>query len=275
MSPGADDAVPFPRRVGHAVLRAGDVGLRLLGVRQSQERISADAQRYWAEVGAGQAPSQPDQYHWRGGSVIDDDRFLRLGREHLELFDRLATTVGGRERLGRVLEWGVGGGANAVAFAPRADEFVAVDVLPASPPECARQVAATCSTPVIEQVVRVDDPEAVLTGHRGSCDLFLCTYVIEVMPGQEYVRRLLRIATDLLVPGGLAFLHFRYDGGGVRDRTRRYGYRLNPATMTTFRVERFWTTAQEVGLEPLVMTLVPHNDLDERYAFVLLRRPEN
>lgn len=45
--------------------------------------------------------------------------------------------------------------------------------------------------------------------------------------------------------------------------------------MTTFRVERFWTTAQEVGLEPLVMTLVPHNDLDERYAFVLLRRPEN
>lgn len=263
-----------PRAVA-AALRAGDVALRLLRFRQSEARLAADARRYWvgdaAADGAGLA-ADADEYHWRGGTVIDDDRFERLGREHLELFDRLAATLGGRERLGRVLEWGAGGGANARAFAPRADEFVALDVVPAAPPACAREVAAVCATPVVECVVELDDPEAALTAVPAPCDLVLCTYVVELLPSPAYARRVLAIAARLLRPDGLAFVQFRYDDGATRHATRRYGYRLNPATTTSFRVEEFWALAADVGLEPQVMTLVPRNDLDERYAYVLLRR---
>ena len=63
-----------------------------------------------------------------------------VGRGHLELFDRLARVVERKEQLGTVVEWGCGGGANAVSFAPRCSSFVGVDISQDSLDECARQV---------------------------------------------------------------------------------------------------------------------------------------
>lgn len=190
----------------------------------------------------------------------------------MALFDRLAATMGGREHFGRVVEWGAGGGANAVAFAPRADEFVAVDVAAASLPECARQVGAVCATPVTPVLAQVGDPEAALDEIPVPCDLFLCLYVLELVPGPEYGLRLMRLAAEALREGGLAFAQIKYDDGSLITRSRRRGYRRNPAAMTTYRIEQFWVAMQGLGLVPEVVSLVPENDLDQRYAYFLLRR---
>jgi SAM-dependent methyltransferase len=241
-----------------------------LGLRQSEDRLIADAAEYWADR---DDPQWSDHSHWRGGSIIDQGRFEEIGAEHLALFDRLAATVGGAPDLGHVVEWGVGGGANAVHFAPRAREFVAVDVNPDSPAEAARLVAETCSTPVSELVVDVADPESI-RGHlpAGTIDLFVCLYVLELVPSPAYGLRLMRLAAELLRPGALAFVQIKYSAGRSAIAPPRRNYRFFNAKMTTYRLDEFWTAMEGIDLQPLVMTLVPENALDHRYGYLLLRR---
>jgi glutamine synthetase len=56
-----------------------------------------------------------------------------------------------------------------------------VDVAGASVAECGHQVAAVCDTPYRPVVTDVDRPERVVGDlGAGSCDVFLCFYVMEV-----------------------------------------------------------------------------------------------
>jgi len=257
------------RRVRWRVREETDRALCALRVHQSEPRIIADAERYWSDE---DDPQWRDQSHWRGGRVIDEARFAQLGAEHLALFDQLVAGIGGRASLGRVLDWGCGGGANAVAFAPRASEYVAVDVTESSLHECRRQLAAVVDTPPVEVPITVGEPEAALAALPGPVDLFLCLYVLELVPTPEYGLRLLRIAQQALRPGGLAFIQIKYDEGTLDTRAKRRDYRRHCASMTTYRIADFWTGVDAIGLTPLVMTLVPRNGLDRRYAYLLLER---
>ncbi|PVZ03948.1 class I SAM-dependent methyltransferase [Actinomycetospora cinnamomea] len=244
--------------------------LGAVGARHTEGRLIADAAEYWADR---DDPRWSDQSHWRGGSVIDRERFDAIGAEHLALFDRLAATVGGAPDLGCVLEWGVGGGANAVHLAPRAQRFIALDINPDSPAEASRRIAETCATPVTEVVVDVGAPETV-RDHvpAGSVDLVVCLYVLELVPSPEYGLRVMRLAAELLRPGGLAFVQIKYSTGSASTTSPRRNYRYFHANMTTYRLEEFWTAMEGVGLRPLVMTLVPENTLDRNYGYLLLQR---
>jgi hypothetical protein len=85
-----------------------------IGLRQSESRLSADSQAYWA---APPTDSSKARSHWRDAhSFAANDRWHGIGRKHREMFDRAARTVGRPGPMGRVLEWGCGGGANAVHF---------------------------------------------------------------------------------------------------------------------------------------------------------------
>ncbi|WP_433783403.1 class I SAM-dependent methyltransferase [Actinomycetospora sp. CA-101289] len=244
--------------------------LGAVGARHSEQRLIADAAEYWSDRSD---PQWNDQSHWRNGSIIHAERFDAIGAEHLALFDRLAASLGGVPDLGCVLEWGVGGGANAVHLAPRADRLVAVDVNPDSPAEAARQVGATCATPVTELVVDVAEPEAVREHlPAGSVDLFVCLYVLELVPSPEYGLRLMELAAELLRPGGLAFVQIKYSTGSTSTAPSRRNYRYFNANMTTYRLDEFWTAMAGTGLSPVVMTLVPENALDRNYGYLLLQR---
>ena len=109
--------------------------------------------------------------------------------------------------LTRVVEWGCGGGANAVHFAPRSDEFIGVDVVADTLAECTRQVAAVCETPFTPVLVEVADPEKALAEIGGNCDLFTSFYAFELIPTPEYGVGILRIAFETLAPGGAALIH--------------------------------------------------------------------
>ena len=259
------------RRAHRIATGAPDTVMRALGVAQPEDRIIAEAADYW---GDDSDPTWRDNSHWCDGDVVDRARFGAIGAEHLATFDSLAASLGGRAQLGTVVEWGAGGGANAVAFAPRAEHYVAVDVAPSSPPECRRQVEAICATPVTEVVTTVADPEAGLAALPGPADLFLCLYVLELVPTPEYGMRLMALAREALRPGGLAFVQIKYDDGTLAGRARRRDYRRHCANMTTYRIQDFWTGVRDLVLVPRTMTLVPENALDQNYAYLLLQRAE-
>jgi hypothetical protein len=105
---------------------------------------------------------------------------------------------------------GIGWGANAVHFAPWCDEFTAVDLSMDTVEECARQVEQATDTPVRTVVLDPENPERALRSLGGPCDLFVCLYVLELVPSPEYGLRVMRIAHSALAPGGSAFVQIKY-----------------------------------------------------------------
>ena len=43
--------------------------------------------------------------------------------------------------------------------------------------------------------------------------------------------------------------------------------------MTSYPIAAFWQLAADCGLRPVSVELVPRDELDERYAYFVLRRP--
>jgi polysaccharide pyruvyl transferase WcaK-like protein/SAM-dependent methyltransferase len=245
--------------------------LATVGAVQGEARIAGDAQAYWTESDGKRWRSES---HWRDADAFAaNDVWSAIGRRHLEMVESGARSLGVEPRWDRVLEWGCGGGANAVHFAPRAGEFIGVEVSAETVAECGRQVAAVCDTPFRPVLVDVADPESAVEQVGGPVDLFLCTYVFELIPTPEYGARLLRIAQQLLAPGGLAMVQIKYDDGRWSSRPRRRAYRTGVAEMTTYGIAPFWELAQRCGLTPHRVELVPRDELDERYAYFLLSRP--
>ena len=247
------------------------VALAQVGFTHSPGRLTRDASRYWS----GERDDRlRNDSHWRTGSKFEDtELWAAMGREHLQLFQRLRRTVSDPPALKRIIDWGCGGGANAVHFAPLAEEFIGADINAGSIEECGHQVAAACSTPFVKALIDIERPEASARDIPRPCDLFLCLYVLELVPTQAYGLRLMRIAHDLLAPGGQAFVQIKYATGSWRTRPRRRGYRSAVAG-NTYRVEDFWTAMTRIGFHPEVVALVPENDLDERYAYFLLSKLE-
>jgi hypothetical protein len=162
--------------------------LGLAGFAHSSERLTRDASMYWSG-----APGNRwrDDSHWRSGSKFQDTGlWAAMGQEHLQLFGRLRETARDPAPLRRIVDWGCGGGANAVSFAPLAEEYVGADVNAESLTECARQVGSVCSTPFVEALVDIADPEKAAREIPRSCDLFLCLYSA---CAEERHRRALRV----------------------------------------------------------------------------------
>lgn len=249
------------------VARRARGGWERFGPRQSSGVVQSDAQGYWRDA---DEPGWMSNSHWRGGV---NDLFDDIGADSLAIAEQLARLTGGELPRSRTVEWGSGGGANTVRFAPQCTEFVAVDVSPASLEECERQVARVASAAIRKVLIDVSAPERAI-GEIGtaSCDLFLCLYVMELVPSQSYALRLLDIAAQLLAPGGLALIQTKYSTTTPSSRSRRRAYRRNLANMTTFPIDKFWVEADARGLTPLSVVLVPKNKLDERYAYYMLRR---
>jgi SAM-dependent methyltransferase len=233
--------------------------------------LLVDAQAYWQ----GDDPILPQFSHWRGAGVFDDDgRWLSMGRRHVELYRRLARMAGKPERIGTIVEWGCGGGANAVPFAEFSSTFVGVDVSRTSLEECGRQLAAVGFESYIPVEIDVAHPERVIDAFQGPADLFLCTYVFEIFPSVEYGLRVLRLAHRLLADDGTALIQIRYSNGSWETRPRRFSYRRNLLNMATYSLEQFWTEAERIGFNPLAATLIPHDELTgtTHYAYVLMAK---
>ncbi|HVQ17708.1 MAG TPA: class I SAM-dependent methyltransferase, partial [Actinomycetes bacterium] len=175
----------------------------------------------------------------------------------------------------RIVEWGVGGGSNAVAFAPLAKEFVGLDLKQEIVDEAGRQVGKHSKTRYTPVVIPVKFDPLSVDKAVGLMDLFLSVYVLELVPSPKYGLDVMWTAFRLLNPGGLAFVQIKYDTGSWKTRSRGRRYRSSvTASMTTYRIDQFWQYMTEIGFEHQGLWLVPENELDERYAYFLLRKPE-
>jgi SAM-dependent methyltransferase len=231
-----------------------------------------ESQRFWND------PAKADLktiMHWRGEGPFEDEAvWLGLGRRHREMLERAAGWAELPLPAEGIVEWGCGGGMNAVAFAPLATPYYGVDVNEESLMECVRQVEAEAAGPCVPVLIDAESPEDAVARIDGLCDLFFSSYVFEVFPTAEYGLRVMRIAHELLRPGGVALVQVRYHST-VRPVSRgSLAYERNWLSHTSYTIDGFWQSCEEIGFEPMYVTLVPvQPELDEsRYAYFALKR---
>ena len=243
-----------------------------LGFKDSEKKLIGDAQSYWNSE---QGRSLEQNSHWRGVGIFDDTRWLSLGRENLERYEGFARAIDLKHPPRRIVEWGCGGGMNAVHFGRLAEEFYGVDISAPSLEECGRQMTTAGLHNFAPILVDAADPEAALRQIKGPCDLFFSVYVFELLPTPEYGIRILRIAHELLAAGGIAVIQIKYSEGNAKTGSRAWNYAKNLAWNATYRIEEFWAAAQRCGFTPRMVTLQPEQPLvnDRNYAYFLLQKP--
>jgi len=265
----------------HKILRAGRLGedrvRQILHLNESESRLASDAQEFWTRP-----PNEKNNFwwHWRGSGVYTDQQWLAIGRKHLEMYRRWERMLGINEPLRKVVDWGTGGGANAVAFAPECETFYGVEPSADALKETKKQLAlANTTTKSMAKFVPVQlnitTPEEVMNVIPRDIDLFYCLYVYEVFPSKEYGQRILELGRDMLKPGGCAYIQIKYQTDSWTTRSRRWGYKRGVASMVSYRVEEMWEMGEAIGMTPEAMHLVPKpaEVPDFRYAYYLFRKP--
>lgn len=235
---------------------------------ESPSRLARCAGTFWA---ASQTEEQRrDLSHWRGvGRWASDAAWLEIGESSRAMFLTLCRLSGRTEPVNVMMEWGPGGGANAVAFSSLVSHYIGVDISQANLDECQRQLqlkAYNGFRPILIDAERPEECAAAIGGAK--VDFFLSTAVYQHFPGKAYGATVTRTAAKLLRDGGLAIIQIRYDDGSEVVRAKTRDYFENAISFTSYRVDEFWTLCKDVGLEPLAVTL----ECKASYAYFLLRK---
>jgi SAM-dependent methyltransferase len=240
------------------------------GLTEPEKKIVSDAQQYWS----GEPEIRLEQNaHWRGSGIFTDDkRWLALGLEHLRLYEEFIKLTTLTSPLKAIVEWGCGGGANAIHLAPKTEKYYGVDISAATLAECSKQLEGAGLPNFVPVLINAAEPEKVTSLIPAASDLFLSTYVFECFPSQEHGLRVLKLAYDLLRPQGMAIIQIKYSTADWKTKPISWNYQRNLGSMTTYRIEKFWDAAKECGFTPKAVTLVTKQPLvtDERYAYFIL-----
>lgn len=246
------------------VLRAADS----INYTQSDASLQAQSHRWWTSQNNSKLPLYR---HWRDS--FDEPTWNAIGSQTLDLYHDFAGLLKFELPAKRVLEWGCGGGANAIHFAMEAEVFYGIDVAEETLSECQRQLSLRAINNMRPILVDTQNPEEALQHIREPIDLFLCVYVFEVFPSKAYGTRILKIASEVLRSGGLAFVQIKYPVDRS-TQSRRWGYRFAVSNMTSYPVHEFWDLCKTCGLNPHAVHLMPKQPLvrDERYAYFFLKK---
>jgi SAM-dependent methyltransferase len=256
--------------------QVGFGALKLVGRGQSEDELVRASVDYWND-GARAGIDVADYSHWQGaGPWQDRERWLQLGRGHFRMYEQLALVTATSRPVRRVVEWGSGGGANAIHFIGEIDEFCGIEIAQASLDECARVLSTAGFRGFRPVLIPAEAPERAAELAGGDFDLFLSTYVFELLPGKRYGERVLRAAFDLLRPGGLGIVQIRYDDGTHRSRQKTLDYFRHATRFTSYRVEEFWMLAEAIGFRPEYVMLAPRQTEEfsgDLYAYYALVKP--
>lgn len=223
---------------------------------QAPDVLASDAGRYWSQSSA--VPWIQDLSHWRGrGRWTDDQTWRSMGERHFGMFEDLCLRARQPRPIRAMLEWGPGGGANAVAFAREVKAFYGVDICPANLAECGRQLSSAKFDGWHPVEIDAAHPAACLEALATPIDFFLSTAVFQHVPGKTYGVEVVRIAHELLASPGIALIHIRYDDGSETLRPKQGDYAKNAITFTSYRIEEFWQIAGDAGFEVLSVVLSP------------------
>jgi len=238
---------------------------------QPESRIAEDAKEFWSESDRSQRIR--DQSHWVGeGRWKDASAWSEIGESHFKMWEQFANLCGSSASSDarRMVEWGPGGGANAVIFSSRFSEFIGIDISESNLTECGRQLDARGYDGFRPVLIQAERPEEAVAQSGGKCDFFLSTAVFQHFPTKNYGAKVLRTACEMLKPGGLALIQIRYDDSNPRFKPKRRDYRTHAITFTSYSLPEFWNLSAEEGFEPRFVELKPAAN----YAYYYLRKPD-
>ena len=225
---------------------------------EAPEVLAAEAGRYWSRSAS--MPWVRDLSHWRGHGRWSDDRVWRgIGARHFAAFEKLCARTRRPRPIRSMVEWGPGGGANAVAFAREVTQFHGVDISSANLAECGRQLAQNGFGGWRPVKIEAVDPRGCLNQIETPVEFFLSTAVFQHFPGKAYGAHVMRIAHELLAPRGIALVSIRYDDGSEALRPKDRDYANNAVTFTSYGIDEFAQLAQTVGFETVSISLTPED----------------
>jgi hypothetical protein len=136
------------------------------------------------------------------------------------------------------LEWGSGGGANAVMLAKIASGVYCVDISGFSLEVCIREMELFGQRGFFWVLIDVDNPEEVL-GRVPKLDGFLSTSTFQHFPSKEYTERIVRLIPQLVRPGGYVFVQIRRDSPKNVTPDAALPYAQRAMYATTYGVDEF------------------------------------
>lgn len=164
---------------------------------ESKSTLTRDASDYWnASKSSGIIR---DLSHWvREGRWGDEQAWHNIGRHHQGMHANLNILAKRTTPVRSMLEWGSGGGANAVTFSQEIPLFYGVDISSANLEECGRQLSNNNYVGFHPILIEIDKPESCLKVVKSPVDFFLSTAVFQHFPSKSYGERVTRIAFQLL-----------------------------------------------------------------------------
>lgn len=265
------------QKIADSFARLLPAASRTAGSQQTEAELIRDSAAYWND-GDRAGVDLKDYSHWQGaGPWQDRERWLQLGRPHVRLYEKLRQVTATTAPANRVVEWGCGGGANAIHFISDAREFCGIEISQASLDECGRVLREAGFGSFRPVLIDADAPEQAVERAGDGYDFFLSAYVFELIPSQSYGERILRVAHRMLRPGGLALVQIRYDDGSQRSNQKDRDYFRNSTRFTSYRIEQFWAILEEIGFVPEFVWLVRQKTTEfsgDLYAYFGMRKPE-
>jgi SAM-dependent methyltransferase len=262
------------KRVLRAARITEDVVRRTLRLKSSPQTLEQQAQDFWSR------PLNAKNNFWwhaRGSTPFADadDKWLRIGTRHTDLWEQFARAMSRPAQVDRALDYGCGCGANAIAYGKYAKTLWGVDINADALAEAKKQVDAAgtgCDFKTLQ--IQVQNPEAIVEQTGGNLDLFLCLYVMQSLPSPEYGLRVVKLAHDMLRPGGLAIFQIQYITD-FRTLPRAWAYSRAAASMTSYRLDDFWQQCEQIGFIPHYTHLLPAPPEvpNVRYAYFMLEKP--
>lgn len=217
---------------------------------ETDDRALFDAHLFWN----GNTAKRDDQAHHLGHGRWTPRAWRKHGQFYLNLFQEHFGTA----PMGRLLDWGCGGGANVVAFADQFEHIVGVDISLDSLRRCV-QVCAERALPIdLFQPfpIAIDNPFAArsLTNEGNLFDFLLCIEVVQHMPSARYAHDVMSLWAELCWKGSGALVQFRtHFRSRPIHRSRKITYPQNVSRWLMLNPAVFASMAQHAGWEVLSM----------------------
>ena len=234
---------------------------------EPDEAIITDAAAYW---GRSDCDSKVrENSHWAGeGKFAFFERWLRIGHANMIRFKQLCALANHPRPVRRMVEWGPGGGANALCFAREVERIYGVDISAPNLEECARSLRSVGFAGFRRVLIEAARPGQALGHLPEPVEFFLCTAVFQHFPSKAYGSDVTRIAYCTLTEPGIALIQTRYDDGSEEYRPKHRDYAKNVRTFTSYGIDEYWQIAVDTGFKPLAVILEPR----ARYAHYFLKK---
>lgn len=235
----------------------------------SNTKLKRDAYEFWN--GSLSEERVRDLSHYEGqGRWSDNKAWNSIGAGHLRMFKGMLRYINYDKPIQNMLEWGPGGGANAIHFAKEVEKFYGVDISRNNLKECKNQLEKRNYNTFVPIHIDINNPEYVKDCIGRSIDLFLSTAVYQHFPSKEYGIKITKVAFDLLSVKGFALIQIRYDNDTKKYKPKKNKYGKNAIYFTSYKIEEFLNIVRNIGFNPIFVKLKP----EVNYAYYFLVKNE-